>query len=87
MDYITIFLVVGITYSVIGNAVIYFIVKNKGIETKFIWTGTPGYLHKILVNQPETFGKGMRIFSLSTIIVFVFVMLAGITFSGVQHNA
>ena len=87
MDYYTLLFVVCITYAVIGNAIIYRIVKNKGIETNFIWTGTPGYLHKLLVNHPETFSKGMRLFSLSTIIVFVFVMLAGVIVSGVQHNA
>ena len=87
MDYFTIFFVVCITYAVIGNAIIYRIVNNKGIETKFIWAGTPGYLHKILVNHPETFGKGMRLFSLSIIIVFVLIMLTGLIVGGAQQNA
>ena len=87
MDYFKIFFVTCIIYAVIGNVVICCIIKSKGIQTSFIWTGTIGYLHKILIKYPEIFGKGIRLFSLSTIIVFIFVMLAVVIIGGAKLNA
>lgn len=87
MNYSILIFVACLAYAVIGNAVIYLIVKNKGIEISFIWSGTPGYLHKILLKHPDIFGNRMRIFSSTTIIAFVLVMLSVVIMGGAKQNA
>jgi hypothetical protein len=70
--------VVTVAYSVLGNAVVYFILVRRKVPLSFLWSGTPGYLYRKCVVSPEVVGTGLTRFALSTVVALVVVPIAAI---------
>ena len=78
--------VLSTLYAVIGNAVVLLILASKNISTKFLWSGTPGYLYRVCAKEP-TAGPRLRCFALSTDVAFAVCFLCVPVFFGVSGKS
>jgi len=75
---------ISIGYAVIGNAAVLWILIRRGVQVRFLWSGTPGYLYRICAENTSTVGKGLRGFALSTNIAFIVAALAALYLAGLH---
>ena len=84
MSAVIIVFVVSVAYSVLGNAAVYVVLARRKVPTRFIWSGTPGYLYRVCTESP-TVGPGLSRFAFSTNVAFVVAFLAGLGLAGFSH--
>jgi hypothetical protein len=75
---------ISVSYAVIGNATVLWILIRRGVEVRFLWSGTPGYLYRICAQNASAAGKGLRRFALSTNIAFIVAILAAFYLAGLH---
>lgn len=72
---------ITVAYSVLGNAVLYLILRRRGIPLRFMWSGTPGYLYGVCRHSKPPLPRALTGFALSAYIAFILVIPAGIWFA------
>lgn len=72
---------ITVAYSVVGNALLYVILRRRGISFRFMWSGTPGYLYRVCRQSTTPLPRALTGFALSTYIAFILIIPAGIWFA------
>jgi hypothetical protein len=77
----TLAFMITVAYSAVGNAVLYVLLRRRGVAFRFVWSGTPGYLYRVCRRSTPPLPRALTGFALSTYIAFILVIPAGIWFA------
>ena len=72
---------ITVTYAVLGNAVVYLLLRRRRIALLLMWSDTPGYLYGICRRSTPPLPHALTRFALSTYIAFILAIPAALWFA------
>jgi hypothetical protein len=74
-----IWFVLSIVLTIFGNFALLWFLSRKGVRTRFLWRGTPGYLDAFYINWCKENNKPYRLV-MTLRWAFIFSLILAVTF-------